>query len=217
MSLYDIIFQNQKYCKFCGNNEIYQYDLCEDCLDRLDQVDNHAQIMGTEVFYPYFYNGILKEMLHEYKFNRKTVYAHVFAKMIIDFDRRKNIFSKFDYVLTSPLHISKRRSRGFDHIKLILDLVSKEIDIDYVDGFYKIKRTKMQHMLNKDQRTKNLTNAFKFKNYEKYKDSSILIFDDIITTGNTLKTIRKTLEKKNIKKISAMAITSTYQINNSNK
>lgn len=64
----------------------------------------------------------------------------------------------------------------------------------------KIKDTKSQSTLNREQREKNVIGVYKIKNIEKIKNQKILIFDDIYTTGNTVNECAKILVEAGIKK-----------------
>ena len=206
------IFQNNSYCYYCGKNKIDDMFLCNNCLSRLDRVDNHTFIMDTEVFYPYFYDDIMKNMIRDYKFERITAYAHIFSEMILQFDKRTNLFKDYDYLLPAPMHEKKKRKRGFDHIRLISDMFIKETNLIYFNSLIKSKSTKSQHDLNKFEREDNLKEAFEFKDDKSLEGKSILIFDDIVTTGNTLREIREVLYTRNPKKVSALTLTSSGKV-----
>jgi len=70
----------------------------------------------------------------------------------------------------------------------------------------KVKRTKNQHNLKLEQRKSNLKDAFKVAGNVKGKN--ILIIDDIVTSGNSLEEVARTLKKSGAEKV--IAVTFAY-------
>ena len=94
---------------------------------------------------------------------------------------------------------------------MICDYFIDDINPSYLDNFAKERNTKAQHTLSKDERSYNLKGAFKFDG--DLSGKSVLIIDDLITTGNTVKEMAKVLEKANVKEVTALAITSEHRLN----
>jgi competence protein ComFC len=76
------------------------------------------------------------------------------------------------------------------------------------DLVVRTKNTGFQTSLTKNERLKNIKNAFEFNNHYKIKnkDQKIIIFDDVWTTGATVKEIAKVLKKKGISKVVGLTI-----------
>ena len=193
--MFDYIFLDKETCLFCKNEDIEKHFLCKSCLDKLDFVDNDFDILGYRAHNLYFYNDFSKKLIGDYKFNRNTSLFRVFGSMLKEYIENKNIFD-FDYVLTVPSSKSILKKRGFDHVRLIGDyFLDKGL---YLNSFKKVKNTKAQHNLSREDRDKNLRNSFVIK--ENLKGKKILILDDIITSSATMKEVVRTLNKKNPKK-----------------
>lgn len=203
----DYIFLDKDTCLFCKNDYIKNHFLCKSCLDKLDFVDNDFDILGYRAHNLYFYNDFSKKLIGDYKFNRNTSLYRVFGSMLKEYMEKKNIFDH-DYVLTVPSSKSIVKKRGFNHVRLISDyFLDKNL---YLDSFKKIKNTKAQHNLSREDRTKNLRSSFTIN--EDLKDKKILILDDIITSSATMKEVIKTLIKKNPKNIQILALFSSHKI-----
>ena len=80
----------------------------------------------------------------------------------------------------------------------------------YLDGFIKVKNTKAQHNLGKEERMTNLVDAFSFNGDLSWK--KVLIIDDIITTGNTSKEMIKVLKKANVADIKILVLASERKV-----
>lgn len=206
----NFLFLDKNICYFCKQNKIVAHFLCKDCLKKLDYVTNKFNLDNYDAHAVYFYNEAMKKLIGDYKFNRNTSLAKVFASIIYDYANVNNLFD-CDYILPSPSSKSTINKRGFDHIKTITDHFIKVTGCEYLSEFKKIKNTKAQHNLNKEDRAYNLKNAFFCE--KDLTGKSVLLIDDLITTGNTAMEIIKVLENCNIKEVRVLAITSERRVN----
>ena len=207
--LIDFLFLDKDTCYYCQEENIYKYKLCKTCYDKLDYVDNSFKIQGYDAYAIYFYDGLIKKLIGDYKFERKTAFAHIFAPMIYEYGIEKDLFA-VDYILPSPSSKARHLDRGFDHIKMICDEFIEKINPVYLVEFEKIKKTKAQHDLDKKQRSTNLKDAFICN--KNLTGKSVLIIDDLITTGNTAKEIIRELEKSHVGDIKILALASEKRV-----
>ena len=164
--------------------------LCEDCLDKLVFVEGYRNIDGTDCYFPLLYQGLTKKLIYDYKLGRKEVVRYFLADVVSDKIKQKDLQ---DYTLLKvPSTKSKINKRGFDHIHEIAKEVAKILDMEYLpDAIVKVKETKIQHNLSQLQRIENLKGAFELN--ADLSDKKILVLDDIVTTKNTLREMKNTL------------------------
>jgi possible competence protein comFC len=205
----NLLFLDKNKCYMCKEEEIAAHYLCKNCLKKLDYVANKFKIESYEAHAVYFYNDYMKKMIGDYKLNRNTSLSKVFASILYDYGTINNLFS-CDYILPSPSSQKTINYRGFDHIKMITDLFIDKTNCAYLKEFYKIKDTKAQHKIGRDQRAKNLKGAFICK--KDLTEKRILLVDDLITTGFTALEIINCLEKSNVKEVVVLSITSEHRI-----
>lgn len=207
----DFMFLDRGVCYSCKSEKISKFYLCESCLNKLDFVDNKFKISGCETHSIYFYNKFIANMISEYKFNRNTSLFRVFGSMVEAYIEETNGFLlDCDYILPVPSTRKTINKRGFDHIKFICDYFIKKYDKKYLNDFEKIKDTKSQHTLALEDRLHNLRGAFKCN--KNLNGESVLVFDDIITSGNTVKEIIKELEKSGAGEIQILCLTSSHKV-----
>ena len=85
-----------------------------------------------------------------------------------------------------------------DVLKQGIDEILKKLNLDYVE-LVRVKNTKKMHrILDQEKRNENVKNSFFNKKKIDFSNKTILLFDDIITTGATLKALKKEIEKENI-------------------
>ena len=183
-------FLFQKRCIICHEKKQHKYLLCEDCLDKLVFVDGHRDIDGTDCYFPLLYQGLTKKLIYDYKLGRKEVVRYFLADVVSDKIKQKNLQGYT--LLKVPSTKSKINKRGFDHIHEIAKEVEKILGMEYLpDAIVKVKETKIQHNLSQLQRIENLKGAFELN--ADLSDKKILVLDDIVTTKNTLREMKNTL------------------------
>ena len=204
----DFLFPN--YCGICGRKINERYT-CENCLNILECYIERA-LMHTEskAYYDkllclFEYNGIMKQRMLQYKFNDKKYISKTFAEII--FYKLKKYNFKADYIV--PVPISKRRmfERGYNQSECISRFLSKLTGIKMVNNcLVKVKNNSMQSSLSAVQRKINVKNVYAVTNKEIIKDKTIILFDDIFTTGATMNECAKVLKSAGAKEVIALAL-----------
>ena len=101
---------------------------------------------------------------------------------------------EFDYLVPIPLHWTRYARRGFNQAEVIARTIGKETGIPVINLLKRVKMTSYQSKLSSTDRYSNVKKAFKL-NVEKdqYIGKRLLLIDDLMTTGATLKAAAKTL------------------------
>lgn len=207
-------------CIFCGvvlniNSTI---DICETCykkipffsdekgsfINKASNSNNFDQIICLCE-----YSGILKDALIRYKFFNKVYYFRTFAKLLSDKVKRVTILSDFDIIISVPLYKKKEFDRGYNQAYLISKVLSKETNIPEQSNLLeRVRNTGAQSLLDKDNRLINIKNAFQVKKADRIKNKSLLLVDDIFTTGSTIDECSKALKDSGAKRVVAAVIAS---------
>jgi ComF family protein len=186
----EIKYSKTVYCPSCGAKTLQ----CERCLK--ERFYNDIRVFTS-------YSECIKKIITTYKFNKAKSLSKILAKIIekdfLEYLEEKEI----DTVIPVPLHKKTLRERGFNHLTEILKNIIPVYMIN--EKLIKIKNTKFQMELSKDERSINLKGAFKLE--EKINGKNILIFDDVLTTGSTIMEIYDTLKSEDIKNIYSYIIT----------
>ena len=204
----DLLFLSEGYCYICKNELYSKKYICNDCLNIFPMVDGVKYIEEKPCYYPYIYEGKLKELIHEYKFRDSIFLYKVFGQLLLEYIIERQL--EFDIIIPVPLSRKKLFSRGYNQVDLVADYIGEKLNKEIVkDVIIKIKNTKDQHLLSMTDRNMNLKNSFKIKNKNKIIGKRILILDDIVTSGNTIGEIINTISSNDIYSINALAIAST--------
>jgi ComF family protein len=100
-----------------------------------------------------------------------------------------------DLVIPVPLHRSRERERGFNQAEIISRVISRSFDLPLDDGSLVRARSTERHRAGVDavDRADSVEGAFKVVRPRLIRDASILIVDDVMTTGSTIRAVARTL------------------------
>ncbi|GIW46868.1 MAG: amidophosphoribosyltransferase [Deltaproteobacteria bacterium] len=181
--LKSIRFIKGSVCLKCGvpfnsHSQTASHHLCGLCLSGNEFCFHRARSVAV-------YDGMLKEMLHKFKYNGRLSLGEPISQVFVE--GFPSDFEPVDLVVPVPLHLNKLRKREYNQ-SLILGLkVAKFLGV-CIDPFV-IKRevdTKPQfEITNRSERLRNVRNAFRVVNTKKVKNKSVLVLDDVFTTGST--------------------------------
>lgn len=92
-----------------------------------------------------------------------------------------------EVLIPVPLHPARKKARGFNQSRVLARELGKIVDIDIIEGvLVKSVNVPPQTTLTARERKKNIKGAFKVRDKAKIKDKTILLVDDVFTTGATI-------------------------------
>lgn len=147
------------------------------------------------------YRGSLERLLHAFKFERHDFLDSALAELLDDVLRDR----EFDTIVAVPMHRSKLRTRGYNQAELLGRALARRIAVPY-DGSLLTKRheRRAQSLLARSERAANVRGAFIAA--PAVRDRSILIVDDVCTTGETLRSCALSLRRAGAKRICAVVV-----------
>lgn len=184
----DIFLPNR--CCFCDTVISWDRLACRDCIAKQETVDEaEVGVEGTQgSFCAFRFKGRTRELIYELKHTgRVNTFAELSAKLICEKIRRSG--AKIDVVTFVPMYRGKRMKRGYDQAEVIARYVGEELEKPMIGGL--IGRTSdsaQQHHMNAKERKEHAEQIF-FKNEcaEDISGKNVLICDDVITTGSTMR------------------------------
>lgn len=147
------------------------------------------------------YEGTLRALIHLLKYERIAPVAVPLGKLLaLSITRLENLPDSLT-VVAVPLHIAKKRERGFNQTILLAEAATQvlhrnlpQIHFDLAPGALGRQRnTDSQSGLTPHQRRTNLRGAFFVAEPERIQGRAILLLDDIYTTGATARECSRTL------------------------
>ncbi len=175
-------------------------NLCPDC----SSYENHFEMSKS----PFIYEGIIKNGIYNFKYYNKPYFYKFFGNCLIHYMTSID-YINFDYILSVPLHKSKMQKRGYNQSELLARYIAKKLSIPFVDALKRNKQTLKQSEQTKQERKKNLKNAFSIKQSkknERIKKRTVLLVDDVYTTGSTADECSKALVDYGVEKVYVITI-----------
>ncbi len=203
----------------CGQKTDNPYPLCEICESDIQDIEfpycrvcgkplpsSHIGICGGCIKrHPpfeiarsgYLYEGILKEVIHKWKYNRKRSFSRFVNSLILRAILKSDIpLGSIDMVTYVPIPKRKLRKRGFNQTEDMANYLSLKLNIPIYRGLKKKPDVEDQVLLTKEERLKNVKGAFYLSESLPTNVRHLLIIDDVYTTGATVKEVSKVFLSK---------------------
>jgi ComF family protein len=213
----DFLFLTQ--CFHCGaplsDNE---ERICRQCWVSLTPVRNNDYTFTVmtdrfraggivDEFVPLYYfekGKVLQHLAHALKYEEITRFGHDLGIQIGNVLQEKGCTA--DMIIPVPLNKRKERERGYNQSDFIARGVARVLGLPVLSKAVKrVKYTVTQTHLNADERKENIADAFIV--HQKYtgriRDASVMVVDDIITTGSTIQELGKVLKENGARTIIA--------------
>ncbi|MEQ5574055.1 DNA utilization protein GntX [Providencia huaxiensis] len=134
------------------------------------------------------YQAALRMLIHRFKFQKQPQLAFTLARIFALFwltGYRQQQWQKPDLIITIPLHRRRLWWRGFDHMALIGENLSRWLNIPYSqNSLSRSRATLAQTTLKRVYRRNNLKGAFTLN--DSVSNLQVAVIDDVITTGSTM-------------------------------
>ncbi len=166
-----------------------------------------SRIYGS--FSPFSYDaGPIKTLIHDLKYRRVVGNAEILGVLLSRAIAYHGIIlSRESLLLPIPLHPARKRTRGFNQSQLIADALGAKLGIGVrTDLLKKTKNTRPQMELPREDRLKNVSGAFAVPDAVGVRNRTIILLDDVKTTGATLESAARALRSAGAKKILALTI-----------
>ena len=202
------------YCPKCViDTKIISPDACRQCGHENCICDKDISATLPHLSAVYYYQGQLKRSIHQYKFYGESSYADIFGKAMADKIKACYPDIKFDGVCFVPMTDSAIRKRGYNQSELLARVVADKLKLPLAPCLEKIKEAPSQKDLTAEQRRENIKKSFAVIEDIDIKDKTLILCDDIKTTGATLKECSDTLMTAGAKDIYCLCLALTTYLN----
>lgn len=193
-----------RYCPFCNEELEDKETYCSSCSSNIEVIRKRFYINGYESLHSIvYYNDFFREHLFSYKFGMQKKYIPAFASLYEEEIKLIMKDNKIDYITSVPMNKAKLKKKGFDHMYEIVKVIASDMNLEVY--LYEKVQKKDMHKLSFSERT-NIHGIFK-----KGKDvqgKNILIIDDIITTGTTMKDSLRAMKEAGFDKVYGLILCS---------
>lgn len=196
----------KKKCYFCRSSK-ENVKMCSKCFDSIEHNEPNVNriILDTKIYCATEYSNTIQKLIRGVKYHNQKDLAYYQAKIMAKYLESLNLNNNFQ-IVPVPLFKSREKARKYNHMNLVGEELAQITGFSLNKTLVKrIKNTKPQYKLNRTQRMENLDNAFEIDITQYQKGKTILLIDDICTTGATFESIIKALNEVQICDIICLA------------
>lgn len=193
----EVIELDSDVCENCKKLPIIKAPLCEYCgASEIDCVCKKHKNEFKQIVAPYYYTDSLVMAIHRFKNNDMPFLAKRLGADMADCVIENYSDIDFDMVAYVPLRPFHKRKRGYNQSELLAEVLSDKINVDVYNLLTKVRYTGVQHHKKAAQRAADVFGSYDVT--DEYKNrldgKTILLIDDVKTTGSTLNECAKMLK-----------------------
>jgi len=194
----DSLLVQEPKCMKCGKPvRRLEQEYCHDCMHTQHYYDRGLSL--------WVHREPVSTSIYQFKFHNQRCFASYYAD---EAKRHTALIRRWkpEFIIPVPLHSKRRRKRGYNQAEILAEELGRVYGIPvFPDAVRRIKATKPQKTLDDKKRRKNLEGAF-VPAPNLRKSRSVLVVDDIYTTGSTIDAVAKVLKLNGIQKVYFLTI-----------
>ncbi len=140
----------------------------------------------------------LREVIHHFKYNDRVSLARPLGRALLTCIKREGFTA--ESVVAVPLHRARERGRGYNQAALLAARLGRRLEHDIIR---RRKNTGSQTGLTRAQRAGNVRGAFECR---RRIEGSILVVDDVQTTGATINEVARVLKKAGASRVEVVTL-----------
>jgi ComF family protein len=150
--------------------------------------------------------GLLRELIHRFKYSGQYHLRTLLAELLMEGFADERLRNPIDLIVPVPLHPTRQRERGYNQSEALSQIVSKKRGIPMSNALKRQIPTETQTQFDRKRRMQNLRNAFILRENSDVHGKSLLLLDDILTTGSTLAECAQVLRNAGAGSIRAVTV-----------
>ncbi len=186
------IYVTDPYCMKCGRPMKEDREYCKQC-----EKGDFPYEAGRCVF---LYHSDIGATIAEYKDKGYLELPLFFSEMAVKYHGGFIASTEATMIVPVPITSKKLRVRGFNQSERLAKTLSERTGIPFGDVVEKVKDTVEQKTLGRKERQRNLESCFRVKP-GKCLSGSVIVVDDIFTTGSTVAAVAVALKKSGVERV----------------
>ncbi|OFX73900.1 MAG: hypothetical protein A2X12_02900, partial [Bacteroidetes bacterium GWE2_29_8] len=191
--------------EYCSGCDILLHpnekSICIKCLHNIPYTDFHLHKNNllTDLFYErldvkhatslcYFNKGnVVQKIIHNLKFHKHRKTAEILGEILAYKLKKTPFYNNISFIVPIPLHNKRQIERGYNQSEMFAKGISNILQIPLdTELLFRNKYSKPQTLINYTERIENVENIFLTNNKLDYSNKTILLVDDVVTSGATL-------------------------------
>ncbi|MBI1300083.1 MAG: ComF family protein [Alphaproteobacteria bacterium] len=198
----ELDFITDPKCYKCGIRLDFQTEGAAQCTNCLDYTPPYDMARAALI-----YNDVSRKLILGFKHGDKTHIVQSFVPWLLQAGR--DFWGESDVIIPVPLHARRLIARRYNQAALISDFLSKKTGLPHLPtALRRVRATASQGHLSHEERHKNVRKAFEV--YPRHacvlKGKSVVLVDDVFTTGATVKECTKALKKSGVNNVFVLTL-----------
>ena len=174
-------------CRSCGKPLAQAGAPCGWCLG--DGVPHYEWVLRLGVF-----SDPLKHLIYQVKYHHRWPLAEVLADRLLEQEPVKGLMTQTDVVVPVPLHRLRQIGRGYNQAEVVAKRLASRCGKKLVRPVVRLRNTESQtNMTSAAQREENMRDAFALLDGRHVTRKHVVVVDDVMTTGATLRGVAQAL------------------------
>jgi ComF family protein len=150
----------------------------------------------------------IKHLIHQFKYHRRWPLGEMLADRLLDTERAKGLLTETQVLVPVPLHFRRHISRGYNQADVIARRLGAKCHVPLIRAARRIRNTETQTTLHSvEKRFANVRGAFELRRCaHKLQGKHVVVIDDVMTAGATLKSLGHLLKQAEPASLCAMVI-----------
>lgn len=176
-------------CRGCGKPLAEHGAPCPYCLG--EGIPHYERVIRLGTF-----TDPLRHLVHQMKYHRRWPLAEVLADRLLARERVKGILAEADVIVPVPLHRLRQIARGYNQSELVARRMARACRVRFARPVVRLRNTLSQtDMTSAAQREDNMRDAFGLVAPRAVAGKRVVVVDDVMTTGATLKSVARALRE----------------------
>ena len=205
----EVIYQCEDYCDKCKNAPRIEGEICKKCGKSVDTCTCDKDKFTAEydeICAPFTFDGSIAGGIVRFKNYGYLKLADSYADEMIASMKKHFESTDFDCVTYVPAHKLRKRRRGYNQSQVLAGKVAEKMNLPLEDLLVKITYTRHQRGSSATVRKKNVKGSFDLSYDVSAEGKSVLLIDDIKTTGSTLNECALTLVAYGARSVSCATV-----------
>ena len=159
--------------------------------------DGRVRLEAAAALFFFTTKSRTQHLIHQIKYNDKREAAVELGRLLGEKLAISAPFQGIDYIIPVPMHPTKQRWRGYNQAEMFANGLSDAMHVDVeTTALRKMRMTISQTKMSRSARLSNTEDVFELANPTLLRGKSVLIVDDVMTSGATLESCAAAISKQ---------------------
>ena len=187
-------------CQLCHNDYQAIHSVCQDCWKQLPWAHQTLQRQEMQVQIACHYDYPMDRLIQLFKYEQKLYLENLLAGALISLK-----LPKVSAVVPMPISTDKLVQRGYNQSLLLAKQVAKHLKVPVWQPVSRLKQHS-QKGLSRLERIEDIEAQFQISTSSKLRYRKVLIIDDVVTTGSSIRALNQKLEEIGCQQIYAACV-----------